>query len=540
MPESMPQLMLFNTLTGKEEPFVPLDPAGKKVKMYVCGPTVYDDAHLGHARCYITWDVLYRFLKFLGYDVTYVRNVTDVDDKILNRAQALGVMPTDVAEKNYQSFVDDMRALNVLSPDVEPKATESIPMMIMAIEALIAKNAAYVAKDGSVYFRVSSKPNYLALSKKPPEALQSGARVEVDLDKESPLDFALWKAVPSDEATDEKRVQGYCFESPWGRGRPGWHIECSAMNYQVFQSAQIDIHAGGADLVFPHHENEIAQSEMWHGLHGGAEESHANERFSKYWMHNGFVNVSGEKMSKSLGNFSSVKKVLERYDANTIRYFLLTNNYRMPVDFNNEALQAAENWTRKAETKLKKFKEKLGYDQSTVDALIVKSMDGYQAVQKNWNALFTEKEWHLYFPMGNHFKLKTALLLDLDTPVALSCLNDSLSKVDLQAVIEEDKFHFQELVSIFDLLGFSLEFLFKEETLPKNEIRTIYKEMTGKWLEPDQEPEVLLTEILDMRKRAKEIKNWTQADAIRKHLSDIGIQIMDHKDGTTSWEVMRK
>jgi cysteinyl-tRNA synthetase len=272
---SAKELQLFNTLTGKLEPFVPLDPAGKKVKMYVCGPTVYDDAHLGHARCYITWDVLYRFLKFLGYDVTYVRNVTDVDDKILNRAKERGESPAEVAEQNYRSFTQDMRALNVLPPDGEPRATQYIPQMIEAIQALVEKGAAYVTPEGTVYFRVEAKPDYGKLSKKPLDDLRAGARVEVDPYKESPLDFALWKHV----SAKEQAQPGHSFDSPWGKGRPGWHIECSAMNFACLGS-QIDIHAGGADLIFPHHENEIAQTEAWLNLSGDE-----NSRFAKYWMH---------------------------------------------------------------------------------------------------------------------------------------------------------------------------------------------------------------------------------------------------------------
>ena len=314
MSTDTPTLRLYNTLPGQTEIFEPLE--AEKVRLYVCGPTVYDDAHLGHASCYITWDVLYRFLKFLGYDVTYARNVTDVDDKILKRAAELNVSPHEVARKNYESFTADMAALNCLPPDQEPFATGHIPQMITAIQALIDKNAAYVTPEGTVYFRVSAKDNYGALSKKPLDDLKSGARVEVDPHKESPLDFALWKHV----SEEEQAKPDHAYESPWGKGRPGWHIECSAMNHAIF-GKQIDIHAGGADLVFPHHENEIAQSECWLDLSGKT----PNDRFAKYWMHNGFVNVSGEKMSKSLGNFSTVKKVLERYDANTIRYFLLTN-----------------------------------------------------------------------------------------------------------------------------------------------------------------------------------------------------------------------
>jgi cysteinyl-tRNA synthetase len=502
---------------------------------------VYDDAHLGHARCYITWDVLYRFLKFLGYDVTYVRNVTDVDDKILNRAKERGELPKDVAERNYESFKADMAALNVLSPDREPKATEYIGTMIEVIQGLIAKNAAYVASDGTVYFRVSADGNYGQLSKKPLDELKSGARVDVDPNKENPLDFALWKSVPPEEQTDEKLSQGYCFESPWGRGRPGWHIECSAMNYAIL-GPQIDIHAGGADLVFPHHENEIAQTETWQNLAGGPEDSCANHRFAKYWLHNGFVNVSGEKMSKSLGNFSTIKKLLERYDANTIRYFLLTNGYRMPVDFNDEALQAAANWVKKLESRLVRINSHLKLTEKEIDELIIPNKQAlYRKKDERDELVATASEEEL-LKRPEYYILYQCLLAfelnlekDLDTAQALANLNKMLSGFT-DHYLDVHRFYFQEIMTMLYILGFNWQFLFASVDLPQEQIRTIYKELSGKWLEEDQEPEVLLAEIVEYRKKAKEIKNWTQADAIRKHLTDIGLQILDNKDGTTTVE----
>lgn len=531
MPELPQQFQLFNTLTGKLEPFVPLDPAGKQVKLYVCGPTVYDDAHLGHARCYITWDVLYRFLKFLGYDVTYVRNVTDVDDKILNRARERGETPAEVAERNYLSFAEDMKALNVLPPDEEPRATQYISQMIEVIEGLIAKGAAYVTPEGTVYFRVEAKADYGKLSKKPLDDLRAGARVDVDPHKESPLDFALWKHV----SAEEQAQPGHAFESPWGKGRPGWHIECSAMNFACL-GPQIDIHAGGADLIFPHHENEIAQTEAWLGLKG--DETH---RFAKYWMHNGFVNVSGEKMSKSLGNFSTIKKLLERYDANTIRHFLLTNKYRMPVDFNDEALMASKNWIIKTHRTIKAALDKLGINRAQIDGLKITKYPDYP--EDNWRISQFE-----IFPTAI-----ASLSEDLNTPKGISLLDALISHLnawaddldrfnksflELDGVSNNDFFRrlVELTVTLFDLLGFSPDLLFNGVVFPINEIRTIYKEMTGEWLAEDQAPEECLKTIVSMRKRAKEIKNWGQADAIRKHLTDIGLQLLDNKDGTTSVE----
>ena len=314
-------MRLHNSYTNQTEEFKTIE--DNKVKMYVCGPTVYDNAHLGHARCYITWDILYRYLKFRGFDVTYCRNVTDVDDKILKKAEKEGKTPEEVSKYWYQRFSDSMKALNNLKPDIEPFATKTLGEMIAIVKDLINKGYAYEA-DGDVYFRVKKFPQYGYLSKQPIDQLESGARIEVGEQKEDPLDFALWKK-------DEK----FGYKSPWGVGRPGWHIECSAMS-RKYLGKTIDIHAGGADLIFPHHENEIAQSECANGC-----------KFVNYWLHNGFVTINKEKMSKSLGNFLTIDDLLKNYDANTIRFFILTNHYRMPVEFSDEALQAAANGVKR-------------------------------------------------------------------------------------------------------------------------------------------------------------------------------------------------
>ena len=308
-------MKLHNSFTNQIEDFKPVEE--NKVKMYVCGPTVYDFAHLGHARCYITWDVLYRYLKFKGYDVTYCRNVTDVDDKILKKAEKENKTPEEVSQYWYKQFENSMKALNTLKPDIEPFATKTLGEMIGMVKDLINKGYAYEI-DGDVYFRVKKFPEYGSLSKQPIDQLESGARIEVGDKKEDPLDFALWKK-------DEK----FGYKSPWGVGRPGWHIECSAMS-RKYLGKTIDIHAGGADLIFPHHENEIAQSECANGC-----------KFVNYWLHNGFVTINKEKMSKSLGNFLTIDDLLKKYDANTIRFFILTNHYRMPVEFSDESLASA-------------------------------------------------------------------------------------------------------------------------------------------------------------------------------------------------------
>ena len=280
-------MKLFNTFSDALEEFKPI--SGNNVSMYVCGPTVYDYPHLGHARCYITWDVLYRYLKFAGYNVKYCRNITDVDDKILKKAKEENTTAEVISKRYYEIFADAMNKLNVLKPDVEPFATKTLGEMISIIKDLIANGYAY-EKDGDVYFRVKKFKNYGKLSKQPIEDLIAGARVETSDKKEDVLDFALWKK-------DEE----FGYNSPWGKGRPGWHIECSAMS-RKYLGKQIDIHAGGADLIFPHHENEIAQSECANGC-----------KFVNYWLHNGFVTINKEKMSKSLKNFVTINDMLANY-----------------------------------------------------------------------------------------------------------------------------------------------------------------------------------------------------------------------------------
>ncbi len=311
-------LRVFNTLSGEKEPFEPLRPGA--VGMYVCGVTVYDYCHVGHARAAIVFDTVYRYLRHKGYRVTYVRNFTDIDDKIIKRAAEENVPWTEITRKFIDAFYEDMGRLNIAVPEVEPRATDHIPEMIGLIECLIQRGKAY-ALDGDVYFSVRAFPDYGALSGKNIDDLRAGARVEVDDRKRDPLDFALWKASKPGEPA---------WDSPWGAGRPGWHIECSAMS-QKYLGQTFDIHGGGKDLVFPHHENEIAQS---CGCSG--------KPFVKYWLHNGFVNINQEKMSKSLGNFFTIRDILRRFHPEVLRLFLLTNHYRGPIDFADAYLEDAE------------------------------------------------------------------------------------------------------------------------------------------------------------------------------------------------------
>jgi cysteinyl-tRNA synthetase len=307
-------LKLHNTLSGRLEEFVPLVPG--KVGMYVCGVTVYDRSHIGHARALVTFDVLFRYLRFLGYEVTFVRNLTDVDDKIINRAREAGISALDLAEANIRSFAEDVKAVGCLPPTIEPRATEHIDAMIALIQELIGKGLAYPA-GGDVYYAVDKFADYGKLAKRKLDDMIAGARVEVDERKRHPMDFALWKASKPGEPW---------WDSPWGKGRPGWHIECSVMSTK-YLGQPFDIHGGGTDLIFPHHENEIAQSE---GAKGCA--------FARYWVHNGMVNIGQEKMSKSLGNFMTLQEAAARVGGEAVRLFVIGTHYRSPLEFSPERL----------------------------------------------------------------------------------------------------------------------------------------------------------------------------------------------------------
>lgn len=462
-------MKLYNSYSQKTEEFTPLEE--NKVKMYVCGPTVYDSAHLGHARCYITWDVLYRYLKFKGYDVTYCRNVTDVDDKILKKAQAEGVTPDDIAKKYYDAFTDSMTALNNLKPDIEPFATKTLGEMISINKQLIEKGFAYESQ-GDVYFRVKNFDKYGSLSKQPLDSLEAGARVEESDIKENPMDFALWKK-------DEK----FGYKSPWGVGRPGWHIECSAMA-RKYLGKTIDIHAGGADLIFPHHENEIAQSECANG-----------QQFVKYWMHNGFVTINKEKMSKSLGNFLTIDKILENYDANTIRFFILTNHYRMPVEFSDESLTSAAAGAKRLYNAINEAKK---------NVKINKDLD-----------ISSEPEYKEFVE---------AMDEDLNTSRALAVLFDLANKLNK----EQNERNLTLLSILSEILGFD----FKQIAWTDEEIKP-YVDKISESLNVQCNS---MEEIIALRKAARDEKNWELADKIRIALDEAGIGLKDSKEGT-SWEL---
>ncbi len=341
-------MKVYNTLSGKKEAFVP---QGDEVKMYVCGVTPYDDAHIGHAMSYIIFDVIRRYLQFRGYGLKYVQNVTDIDDKIINRANSLGVPTGELAEKYTTSFFEDMDALNIQPADFYPRATEEIPKIIEVIQGLVDKGYAYAAA-GSVYFRVRQVADYGKLANRNLESMMAGARIEAGQEKEYPMDFTLWKASKPGEPS---------WNSPWGEGRPGWHIECSAMSLK-YLGETIDIHGGGQDLIFPHHENEIAQSESFTG----------KKPFVKYWLHNGLLQFNEEKMSKSIGNLITIKEALARYSADAIRIFVLSSHYRSPLTYSEDALEAAGGGLRR----LKQAAQGGQGDFSPMDLELVKRITG--------------------------------------------------------------------------------------------------------------------------------------------------------------------
>ena len=464
-------LKIYNTLTNTLEEFHPIK--DNEVKMYVCGPTVYDNAHLGHARCYITWDTLYRYLKFKGYNVTYCRNVTDVDDKILKKADDQGVEPSDITDKYYKSFVESMKNLNCLKPDIEPQATKTIGEMIAMVKKLEQEGYAY-SIDGDVYFRVEKYKKYGELSSQPIKDLLNGARVEANDKKENPLDFALWK---------KDELHGY--NSPWGKGRPGWHIECSAMSKKYLGNT-IDIHAGGADLAFPHHENERAQSEC------------ANDcTFAKYWMHNGFVTINKEKMSKSLNNFLTIDDVLRKYDSNAIRLFILTNHYRMPVEFNDLALSSAANGAKRLINSVAGFEVKNEYDKKAIE------------------------------------EFESAMDDDLNTSKALAILfnlADKIKKNDNAQIMANT------LVYLGSVLGFDFSLANKEISFEelKEIVKPLYDEFN---IDKNSDPKETIQKIIEIRKQARNDKNWVKSDEIRNTLLKYKIQLNDSKEGTT-WQIL--
>ncbi len=457
-------LKLYNDLTRQKEDFQPIEDG--RVRMYVCGMTVYDLCHLGHARVMVVFDVVYRYLKASGYDVTYIRNITDIDDKIINRANERGLPFTELTTEFIQAMHDDADALGVLRPDSEPKATEHMQEILGMIERLIERGHAYAADNGDVYYDVRSFPDYGKLSGKSIEDLQSGARVEPGEAKRDPLDFALWKSAKPEEPA---------WDSPWGRGRPGWHIECSAMSTKALGDS-FDIHGGGADLTFPHHENEIAQSE-------GA----TGHPFVKYWMHNGFVRINDEKMSKSLGNFFTVREILERYRAEEIRYFILTSQYRSPLNYDTEHLDNARAALTRFYTALRGLSEAEAAGSDAFEARFREAMDD-----------------------------------DFNTPEALAVLFDLAREIN--KLKETDVNAAAALGGVLRELGGILGILQDD---PEDYLRG------GSPAEAGGLSDAEIESMIQGRIDARASKNWAEADRIRDELQAAGIILEDGPQGTT-------
>ncbi len=473
------KIFVYNTLTRKKEEFVPLDREAKRVNIYVCGITAYDFCHLGHGRSLYIFEVIRRYLTYRGYKVFFVRNITDIDDKIINRARQLNVPWQDLAAKYIEAYSQDLRSLGLPKADIEPLATENIPDIQRYIQALLDKGFAYPTKSG-VYFRIRHFPDYGRLSGQSIQEMLKGVRIEIDESKEDPLDFALWKVSEDDEPG---------WESPWGRGRPGWHIECSVMSQKFLNTPTLDIHAGGRDLIFPHHENEIAQSEAL-----------SQRPLAKYWMHHGLLTIRGQKMAKSLGNFISIRDFMEKYqDADCLKLFYLGTHYAHPADYSEEKIEEA----KKAQQRILIFLDEAE-----------RRLCGYR-----------EKE---NIPLEDILKIKQEFLESMDddfnTPQALAALfkliNTANKRIKELAFLSSARRLLSEFMEIFALKGAasicgsisSASFIFSPE-----EINCKIKE----------------------REKARKDKDYALADRIRKELEERGIILEDLEDGTTRWRRRR-
>jgi cysteinyl-tRNA synthetase len=485
-------LRIFNTQTRKKEEFIPLSEG--KVGIYVCGITAYDVCHVGHARSAVVFDVITRYLRYRGYDVTYVKNFTDVDDKIIEKANREHEGIAEIAERYIREHDEDMEALGVARPTVTPRATEHIEEMIRLVGKLIEKGLAYRV-DGDIYYAVEKFPGYGKLSGRSLEDMTAGARVDVNEKKRNPLDFALWKASKEGEPW---------WDSPWGRGRPGWHLECSAMS-QRYLGDTFDIHGGGEDLVFPHHENEIAQSEGTTG-----------KPLARYWIHNGFVRVNSEKMSKSLGNFFTIRDILKQYHPEVLRFFLLTSHYRSPVDFSDAALAEARQGADRFYSTLKTLREHAAGGQdppvagepSGTDRELV---DQIQALQDR----FCEA-------MDDDFNTARAIGFLFD---AIRLVNTALSgkKVDVSpAVLGQVEKGLCDIGAVLGLFGEEPDVYLRHDR---------EREAAKRGLSP-AEIEALIAE----RRAAREAKAWQRADEIRKELAARGVILKDTPTATT-WSI---
>jgi len=460
-------LQIYNTLTQQKEKFTPIEPG--KVKMYVCGITTYDYCHLGHGRMLVVFDVIVRFLRASGLDVTYVRNITDIDDKIINRANELGIAFDELAGKFIDIMHEDEKALNILPPDIEPRATGHMDEIIQMVETLIAKGIAYAADNGDVYYSVKEFPDYTKLSHRNLDELMAGARIEVETAKKDPRDFVLWKAAKEGEPG---------WDSPWGFGRPGWHIECSAMSTKCLGNT-FDIHGGGSDLIFPHHENEIAQSE-------GA----TGEEFARVWIHNGSLRIDNEKMSKSLNNFFTIRDVLAEYPAEVVRFFLVSSHYRSAINYSRDNLQQSYSALERLYNALK------GLDYQTMNA---KQGTDYEA------------------------RFNTAMEDDFNSPEAISVLYELARDINRLKQTGDDGA--LPLAALLVKLGTILGVL---QQLPQDFLREGSDDVDADYIDG----------LIEQRNTARAEKNWAMADEIRDKLTALDI-IVEDKDGKSSWRIDR-
>lgn len=468
-------LKIYNTLSRQKEEFKPLQDG--QVSMYVCGPTVYNKAHVGHAMSALVFDVIRRYLEYRGYRVRHAMNYTDVDDKIIQRANQLGKDPSILAEDHIREFDQHIQDLNVLPPHIKPRATQTMKQIIEMVQALIDKGLAYET-GGDVYFRIAKDEDYGKLSRRRLEEMQAGARIEVDERKEHPMDFAVWKAAKPGEPY---------WDSPWGRGRPGWHIECSAMNL-AYLGEQIDIHGGGNDLIFPHHENEIAQTESLTG-----------KPFARYWVHNGMLQFSGEKMSKSLGNLVTIEEFLGKHEGDVLRLLVLNSNYRNPLTYNEEVVLQTSKAFERLRTALKPSPAGTAAPGPAAEEALCILEEQMQATKQGFIESMDD-DFNTAGALGHLFELVRTINQARDAGVNAEQLGRA------QSLLKE----------LAGMLGLQLD---RSSTRGKMEIA----------------PFVDL--LLEVRKELRRQKLWQLSDSIRDRLSELGIVLEDHKDGTNWHQV---
>ncbi|MFO7816314.1 MAG: cysteine--tRNA ligase [Desulfovibrionales bacterium] len=484
-------MILYNTIDREKQEFIPL--SNNKVKMYACGITAYDYCHIGHARSTVVFDVLVRYLRFLGYELTFVRNFTDVDDKIINKATAENEDPNKIADKFIQAYYQDMDRLDILRADIEPKATEHIQDMIDLTRKLEEKGYAYATDSGNVYFRVRKYTDYGKLSGRNIEELKSGIRVDPGDEKEDPLDFALWKSAKPEEPK---------WDSPWGAGRPGWHLECSVMS-EKYLGLPLDIHGGGQDLAFPHHENERAQSEA-------AED----KTFARYWVHNGFVRVNQEKMSKSLGNFITIRDILDNFQPETLRFFLLTKHYRSPLDYSTGAMEEAEKGIKRIYSAKQLVERELHKESWKKSPFPEELMDDLVEIENKWRADMDD---------------------DLNTAGAIGQIFNLVRLAN--RVVEDKKLRksesardfFMRILADFHSWSQSLGILGSDASSFLTDLKLLQAKRKGL-------NAARIDSLVSERSEARQAKDFSRADEIRDQLQNMGVAIKDSAGGS-SWEI---